>query len=503
MGTPHDPASQRGQAGQNGPSADAPPEAARSGLPAWTRLHLWQIQPVRDLMMLAGLVGVVWLGYRLSIVTVPLLLAMLLAYLVEPLVRKITARGRVRRPFAALGIIVGLGLAVGVPLTLGGIFAVGQGVQAARTTANKVDALLQSVDAPDDEALRERLRGNWLRVRDFIVEQRKAADARASGADSATLPSDRGADASVVAPGRAAGEGTVAAPQAGPSPDAGEDQEPEGMAAVIDAGVRSIGLELSTALAWAGEQLRANARAIGSGVLQAGGGALGVVVGVFGSIGALVFGLVLTTFFFYFVCVGWPSVLATLHGLVPATRRERVLELAGKMDAVVAGFVRGRVTICLSMIVLYTIGYWLIGVPAPFVLGPLTGLLTLVPYAAGLSAPIAMVLMWLNIGGSIDAESWRASWWWIVGGPLLVLAIAQFVDDWILTPAIQGKSTNMAVPLIVIASIAGGTLAGFYGLLLAIPVAACLKIVLQEVLLPRVRAWSSGRAPDVLPWSRE
>ena len=83
--------------------------------------------------------------------------------------------------------------------------------------------------------------------------------------------------------------------------------------------------------------------------------------------------------------------------------------------------------------------------------------------------------------------------------PIVVQGISQVLDDYILSPLIQGKSTDMSMPLILFASIAGGVLGGFYGLLLAIPVAACLKILFEEMVLPRIKAWASGDAPDVLP----
>jgi predicted PurR-regulated permease PerM len=61
----------------------------------------------------------------------------------------------------------------------------------------------------------------------------------------------------------------------------------------------------------------------------------------------------------------------------------------------------------------------------------------------------------------------------------------------------------MSMPTILFASIAGGALGGVYGLLLAIPVAACLKILAKEFLWPRVEAWVKGEAADILPISRE
>ena len=48
-------------------------------------------------------------------------------------------------------------------------------------------------------------------------------------------------------------------------------------------------------------------------------------------------------------------------------------------------------------------------------------------------------------------------------------------------------------------AIAGGSLLGLYGMILAVPIAACLKIVIQEVVMPKVRDWLAGRAKDPLP----
>ena len=70
-----------------------PPLATRPDDPArsrdWRRLHLWQIQPIRDAAVLLLFLGLFKLGYLLSAVTVPLLIAILLAYLFEPVVRKL------------------------------------------------------------------------------------------------------------------------------------------------------------------------------------------------------------------------------------------------------------------------------------------------------------------------------------------------------------------------------------------------------------------------------
>lgn len=502
------------------------PVLADGGTRDWRTSHLWQIQPIRDVLVLAAGVGLVWLGYRLSLVTVPLLLALTLAYLFEPVVARVTRGGRVSRPGAAMAIIV-LGAAlVIVPLALGGAFAVVQGVRFAQGVATDVSLLQQSIDQPDDAGLRARLaeRGEaWADVRDYVVEQQRRVEAQrqgepvapdaaggAAGVDGA--PANSGAGAAPVKPEPEAATGADTAPSAdapaeasaktGASADAnGTDTntdtntDTETMSERLAGAVEALApADTYLAIQWAIRVVRSNAESIGKQALQVGGGAVGAAVQTFGAAGKVAFAAFLTAFFFYFVCVGWPKVIAFGQELVPEARRGRTMSLVLQMDAVIAGFIRGRLTICAILILYYIVGYWLIGVPAPFILGAVIGVLTLVPYAAGVGIFVSIGLLALS-----PHEGVRGEWWWVIGAPLVVHSLQQVLDDYVLTPRIQGKSTNMDTPTILFASIAGGVLAGFYGLLLAIPVAACIKILLREVVWPRFKLWSRGKAADPLP----
>ena len=95
------------------------------------------------------------------------------------------------------------------------------------------------------------------------------------------------------------------------------------------------------------------------------------------------------------------------------------------------------------------------------------------------------------------------AWWGIILWPTLVFAIVQFIEGYALTPMIAGKATNLDPVTILVAVLAGGSIMGVYGMLLAIPAAACIKIFITDVLLPRIRAWMSGEARDPLPFGRE
>jgi len=123
-----------------------------------------------------------------------------------------------------------------------------------------------------------------------------------------------------------------------------------------------------------------------------------------------------------------------------------------------------------------------------------------VPYLALIGIPISIVLMFLATDPS-TAETFRGQWWWMVLAPIGVYMIGQAADDYLLTPLIQGKATGLDTPTVLFASLAGATLAGFYGLLIAIPVAACIKILIREIVWPKFREWAEGRASDPLPIS--
>ena len=76
----------------------------------------------------------------------------------------------------------------------------------------------------------------------------------------------------------------------------------------------------------------------------------------------------------------------------------------------------------------------------------------------------------------------------------------QAIDGWVLTPLIAGKATNLDPVTIFVAVLAGGSVLGAYGMLLAVPIAACIKITIQEIVLPNIRAWAQGEANDPLPF---
>jgi predicted PurR-regulated permease PerM len=225
---------------------------------------------------------------------------------------------------------------------------------------------------------------------------------------------------------------------------------------------------------------------------------------IFGLLGNIVqFGLVafLIPFYFFFFSLSYPAVVRFGRGLLPEKNKRRTLDLLGKMDRVVSGFVRGRIVISLIMGLLLAIGWMICGVPYAMPLGFIVGIFCAVPYLGAIGVPLAIGFQFFSeLGVAHDS-----TWWWagVIAWPAVVYIVVQLIEAYVLTPMIAGKVTNLDPVTIIVAVLAGGSVMGVYGMILAIPLAACGKILLTDVLLPRVRKWTEGKAADPLPIDRD
>ncbi|MHC4903816.1 MAG: AI-2E family transporter [Planctomycetota bacterium] len=409
------------------------------------RLHLWQFQAVRDLLFVAAVAGLVWFGYALRAVTVPLLVALLFAYLFEPMVARLASRRRLNRP-----VVVG-GLLATVGIIFVGVLAVIIPVVVTQT-ADLVDDFQQG-----------RFRETAVTLTGYLPE--------------ALQP--RAQELIDHLPG---GAPTAAAPQAAPAPAPDEEAR---IRAIVREELEKAGAGGDGSQRWI-DVARGGARAAGSvlgGILQ---------------LGFLAF---LIPFYFFFFSVWYPSVVRFGRSLIPESNRKRTHELFAKMDNVVAGFVRGRIVISLIMGVMLAAGWAACGVPYAIVLGLVVGVFCAVPYLGGVGIPLAVVFLGFQELGQPEAE--RMAWWGVILWPTLIFGVVQFIEGYVLTPMIAGKATNLDPVTILVVVLAGGSIMGIYGMLLAIPVAACLKILCTDVLLPKVRAWTAGEAEDPLPIDRD
>jgi predicted PurR-regulated permease PerM len=198
---------------------------------------------------------------------------------------------------------------------------------------------------------------------------------------------------------------------------------------------------------------------------------------------------VLITIIFFFV-FGWRfnDGLSKLATYLPRHRRERIIAIAMRMDQAVGDFFRGRLLIAAIVGIALSLGWLLTGVPYWFFLGILTGILTIVPYLSLVTWPAAIVLKYVDAltgGSGADAGVLAVLVW-----PSVVYFVILFLEGWVLTPWIQGNQAHMSAATVLLVVFIGGHVGGVAGLLFSIPIAACIKILFEEVFLPRFRRWA-------------
>ena len=400
-------------------------------------LHLWEFRSVRDVLAVVIVALLLWLGYAMRDVTVPLLVALLMAYLFEPLISWMTKTRWI--PFGRAGAVSLLLSAIVVGVLAGGALFVPQVVRQATELIHEVqsgevrDRLSRAVDEYVPEAYHDEA--------EMMIQSLPAGDS-VKGQASIDAAKEKVAEKELEASAFThAREGISRA-----------------RAMAKESSLDLFGLASTTGrVAW-------------------------MVIGEIITISVLAF---LIPFYFFFFSLWYPHVIEFVHGLLPKAYRPTIVALLTRMDHAVAGFVRGRIVIALIMAVLYAVGWAFCGVPYAILLGVVVGAFGLVPYLGIVGLPLAIGMLALAQVDVDDAH--QMTWWAILLWPSVVWGVVNTLDGWVLTPLIAGKATNLDPVTIFVAVLAGGSVMGVYGMLIAIPIAACIKILLSDLIIPKLR----------------
>jgi len=164
--------------------------------------------------------------------------------------------------------------------------------------------------------------------------------------------------------------------------------------------------------------------------------------------------------------------IAASKDLIPPRWRPRVVDIVTKIDFQVHSFLRGEMVVCLILAVLYSIGFTISAVPFAIPIALIGGISAFVPYVGAMVAVVPAVLLALLEHGAA----------WNVIGVLVTVITAQALEGNILTPNIVGHQVGLSPLWVILSLMVFATLLGFPGLLLAVPVAAALKVLVVEAL---------------------
>jgi predicted PurR-regulated permease PerM len=212
--------------------------------------------------------------------------------------------------------------------------------------------------------------------------------------------------------------------------------------------------------------------------------------------------LVVTPVVAFYLLVDWDHMVAVVDGWVPVRHRDTVRRLAREIDRAIAGFIRGQALVCLILGTFYAVGLTLIGLNFGALIGMIAGLLSFIPYVGSLTGLI------LSVGVAV-VQFWP-DWTWILA-TLGIFVAGQFVEGNILSPKLVGASVGLHPVWLMFALFAFGSLFGFVGLLLAVPLATAVGVLarfaLQSYLAsPLYQGGSPAAAPPaaaVLPPGRD
>ncbi|MDD2438170.1 MAG: AI-2E family transporter [Massilibacteroides sp.] len=200
--------------------------------------------------------------------------------------------------------------------------------------------------------------------------------------------------------------------------------------------------------------------------------------------------------YFIFILLDYEKIANGWKKLIPIDYRPFFFGLADDVEYSMNRYFRGQSLIALCVGILFAIGFKIIDLPLGITLGLFMGVLNLVPYLQTIGI-IPMLLLAL-----LKSSETGENFWVIFGLALLVLGIVQAIQDLFLTPKIMGKAMGLNPAIILLSLSIWGTLLGFIGLIVALPLTTlCLSYYKRFILMEKNRreqAFSEENKEEIL-----
>jgi predicted PurR-regulated permease PerM len=183
-------------------------------------------------------------------------------------------------------------------------------------------------------------------------------------------------------------------------------------------------------------------------------------------------GYLLTPIYLFYLLKDLPQLKEISSGMIPLRHRQALKEKVVEINDLLSAFVRGQISVCAILAVLYSIGLYFIGIDLAVATGTLAGITFIIPYVGTiLGIVLSMALAFLKFHDILH--------------PLLCLGwfgIVQGLEGGVITPRIVGEKVGLHPIVTILAILIAGQLFGILGMLLAVPVAAVLKVVICSTL---------------------
>jgi predicted PurR-regulated permease PerM len=175
--------------------------------------------------------------------------------------------------------------------------------------------------------------------------------------------------------------------------------------------------------------------------------------------------------FFFYVINDYEKISAEIKSFIPQSFRPKMRHYFDLSNRVLSGYIRGQLMVALVLAGLYAIGLASVGLRFGILIGLVTGLLSIIPYAGFTIGFLTAML----VGLANHAEAG------VLIGVVAVFAVVQALEGTVITPRLVGNKVGLSPLATMLALIVGGNIAGLGGMLIAIPTAAIAKSVLAEL----------------------
>ncbi|HEV2811090.1 MAG TPA: AI-2E family transporter [Acidimicrobiales bacterium] len=205
-----------------------------------------------------------------------------------------------------------------------------------------------------------------------------------------------------------------------------------------------------------------------------GGSELGDTIDTVRDVGSRVFHLlliaVLAPIIAFYVLVDLPRLRAVAESLVPERARKEVSVLAIRLNRAVGGFFRGQLLVALIVGIMISVGLAIIDLPFWLIVGMVAGLCNVVPLVGPWAGAVLGVVI------ALTTRDFTTAIWVVV-----IMAGAQQIDNHVISPMVMQRAVKLHPAAVMLALLVGGTTSGVFGLLIAVPAAAVLKILLSHL----------------------
>jgi predicted PurR-regulated permease PerM len=156
-----------------------------------------------------------------------------------------------------------------------------------------------------------------------------------------------------------------------------------------------------------------------------------------------------------------------MRALVPDRARGDTMVVARRLNRAIGGYFRGQLGVAFVVGVMSSIGLLIIDLPFWLIIGMVAGVFNMIPLIGPWVGAVPGIVIAITTGGGIGKAVAVA----------VVMAIVQQIDNHFISPMVMQRAVKLHPAVVMLALLAGGTLLGFFGLLLAVPTVAVLKIV--------------------------